>query len=159
MLFLSFVSLAALFGGITSATPATTSHVFTFDCEAAKGPCDTHCFARFCGDLDYTTKGFHFDGTYTKSRPRKGSKGTVADYRGAAIGCGVRNPCESLGLSCDEVPYASTYDGGLGCFAQGKTGVYYSGTIHCVPVGEHAAFNKLLTTFYESARLRDGDKL
>lgn len=35
----------------------TGAIVFTFDCKAAPGACDTHCFARNCGGVDWDVQG------------------------------------------------------------------------------------------------------
>jgi len=69
--------------------------------------CDNHCNAFTCHDLNGVT--LHRDET-------AGDTGDD-DRRRAAIGCGSNNYCPS-GTDCDEFPYASTFDGGLGVMSK-----------------------------------------
>ncbi|KAF9456471.1 hypothetical protein BDZ94DRAFT_1241509 [Collybia nuda] len=127
--------------------------VFTFDCKAAADVCDTHCFARDC-------VGFHRDLFASSRMPKNGSRSTSADFRRQAIGCVNNNPC-SGGASCDEIPYASTYDGGLGCFPEGFPGnsndLFEQGVIHCVSGNDNSAHGALLNNFYKNNNIKDGE--
>lgn len=64
--------------------------------------CDNHCNAITCHGMNGIH--LHYDAT---------SDVGTGDQRRTAIGCGSNNYCPS-GTDCDEFPYASTYDGGLG---------------------------------------------
>ncbi|KAF9456469.1 hypothetical protein BDZ94DRAFT_1241507 [Collybia nuda] len=133
--------------------------VFTFDCKKAPGVCDTHCFARSCAGIDWAHKGFHRDALASSRQPKPNSKTTSNDLRRQAIGCVNSNPC-SGGSTCDELPYASTYDGGLGCVPQGFGGnskdLYQQGVVHCVAGTENQVHGALLNTFYNKEKIADG---
>ncbi|THH18953.1 hypothetical protein EW146_g2103 [Bondarzewia mesenterica] len=126
-----------------SLVPAlVNSQNFGIDCSLYSDVCDTACFAVFCGGV--SGHGLHYDPNSGTTKPRQGSQTTTADYRRAAIGCVNSNFCDTsnTGLSCDEFPYASTYDGGLGCFPAGFPGqqseLFQSGVTHCTNAGQNS---------------------
>ncbi|RDB17090.1 hypothetical protein Hypma_001928 [Hypsizygus marmoreus] len=89
---------------------------------------------------------------------------TTERQRRHAVGCdGVTN-CQSAstGRSCDEIPYASTFDGGLGCFARDWTNsgrsinsLYIYGTHRCVNAGQNSAHGSALGTFYSQNNIQN----
>ncbi|THH10016.1 hypothetical protein EW146_g8509 [Bondarzewia mesenterica] len=98
-----------------SLTPVfVSSQNFGLSCALYPDVCDTTCFAMFCGGV--TGHALHYDPNSGTTMPNPSSQTTTANYRRAAIGCVNSNHCatNTTGLSCDEFPYASTYDGGLG---------------------------------------------
>ncbi|GLB44249.1 hypothetical protein LshimejAT787_1601790 [Lyophyllum shimeji] len=138
------VSVLSLF------VPCTNAKVFGLDTRAYPEVTDHHCIAFYCSGLRYftTPTGFH--------RDTAGNSNTERSRR-HAIGCdGVTNcRTSTTGWSCDEIPYASTFDGGLGCFASDWTrsgrsinSLYNVGTHRCVNAGQNSAHGQALTTFY-----------
>ncbi|KAF5339278.1 hypothetical protein D9758_013300 [Tetrapyrgos nigripes] len=89
---------------------------------------------------------------------------TYTRRRRRAMGCDGITQCGSFGDSCDEIPYASTYDGGIGCFAQRWTaaggnvnqlmglgshvGPFILYTSAYIELSHHAAHGNALETFY-----------
>ncbi|KAJ6524366.1 hypothetical protein B0H19DRAFT_1085350 [Mycena capillaripes] len=107
----------------------------------------TPSFDLVCGDYPDV---IHYDAT---------SDVGTADQRRTAIGCGSGNYCPS-GTDCDEFPYASTYDGGLGCFPDGYDGgdeLVQIGTTRCADPSQNSRHGNALGQFYTSAGLNNGD--
>ncbi|KAJ7671496.1 hypothetical protein DFH06DRAFT_1124701 [Mycena polygramma] len=104
----------------------TVTPSFNLVCSDYPDVCDNHCNAFYCHDI---TSRLHYDAT---------SDVGTGDQRRTAIGCGSGNYCPS-GTDCDEFPYASTYDGGLGI------------------VFLHKGHGNALGQFYTSAGLNNGD--
>ncbi|KAH8109320.1 hypothetical protein DFH11DRAFT_1628662 [Phellopilus nigrolimitatus] len=86
--------------------PPAVAQTFELVCQGNSGypdVCDNFSFASSCAGI---TGFLHYDAT---------SDAGDANLRRAAIGCtGASNQCAGTGTQCDEYPYASTYDGGLG---------------------------------------------
>ncbi|KAF7290445.1 Aldo-ket-red domain-containing protein [Mycena chlorophos] len=116
---------------------------------------DHHCLAVSCSFIN--TNGMIRDNS-TTSR-------TSASRRRRAIGCdGVTNCHTSLtGTSCDEIFYASTYSGGLGCYAANyiaNGGVLGNlpplGTHRCVAAADNSAHGGAVNRWYVNNRIPDG---
>jgi hypothetical protein len=145
--------------------------VFTLDCSKATGypeACDTHCFAAVCSpswsgnNFRAITKYLHFAENSGTVQPNLPIKTSEADYRRQAIGCGVSTCAKDfVGSSCDEFPYASTYDGGLGCLRNRYAGtdtIATTGITHCANLDHNTAHGRALTSFYTDNALRNGDR-
>ncbi|KAF8882279.1 hypothetical protein BD779DRAFT_938275 [Infundibulicybe gibba] len=119
-----FLPLAFVVGlGLNSAT-IVRAQVFALACDQYPDVCDNYSNGVLCHGIGTT---LHYDAN-------SGTTGN-GDRRRTAVGCGSPNFCSGSGLQCDEYPYASTYDGGLGCFPAGFTGpsteLIQSGSTHC----------------------------
>ncbi|KII93431.1 hypothetical protein PLICRDRAFT_171186 [Plicaturopsis crispa FD-325 SS-3] len=109
---------------------------------------DHHCIAFACAGLNPKSKGFHRDTSTVFTRNRR-----------HAIGCDGVTQCGG-GNSCDEIPYASSFDGGLGCFASDWTitghsvnRLYSWGTHRCVKASDNSAHGRALQRFYSTNRI------
>ncbi|KAH8109301.1 hypothetical protein DFH11DRAFT_1548429 [Phellopilus nigrolimitatus] len=104
--------------------------------------CDNHSFAAFCRGI---TGHLHYDAT--------ADSGT-GDQRRAAIGCsGAANHCTGTNTQCDEYPYASTYDGGLGCYPDGYNGpdrLIQAGTTRCANGPQNGRHGQAIGQFYSN---------
>ncbi|KAJ6488154.1 hypothetical protein C8R47DRAFT_978928 [Mycena vitilis] len=121
------VAVAALLVTPLSAQ-VTVEPSFHLVCSDYPDVCDNHCNAFYCHGI---TSRLHYDAT---------NEAGTADQRRTAIGCGSGNYCPS-GTACDEFPYASTYDGGLGCFPDGYDGgdqLVQSGTTRCADPSQNS---------------------
>ncbi|KAL0573103.1 hypothetical protein V5O48_008855 [Marasmius crinis-equi] len=125
--------------------------MFNLDCARYPDVCDNHCNAFTCHD--FNSVSLHRDET-------AGDTGDD-DRRRTAIGCGNNNYCPS-GTDCDEYPYASTFDGGLGCYPDGFPGnaddLAQSGTTRCVDPGQNSAHGSDLGNFYSNFNVGNGDE-
>ncbi|KAF5337570.1 hypothetical protein D9758_016840 [Tetrapyrgos nigripes] len=145
-----FATNVALFA--TFITVALGQATFVLDCPRYPDVCDNHCNAFTCHDLQGLQ--LHRDVT----------AGDTGDdnRRRTAIGCGSNNYCPS-GRDCDEYPYASTYDGGLGCYPDGFPGnagdLLQIGTTRCVDPGQNSAHGSDLSNFYAQFDVGNGDGL
>ncbi|EJD35585.1 hypothetical protein AURDEDRAFT_130526 [Auricularia subglabra TFB-10046 SS5] len=92
--------------------------------------------------------------------PNPNTQTTAAGYRRANIGCGGSNYCSGTGLDCDKFPYASTFDGGIGCIARRFTGpanaIAQSGTMRCAAPAQNRAHGAQLAAFYRAQNLQPG---
>jgi len=142
-----------------TAADHSAAPIFTLACNDYADVCDNHCNAIFCHDFFSTSTSFlHFDANAGKDRPKKGSKTSADDLRRAAIGCGGSNYCSGTGKDCDEFPYASTYDGGLGCVNArfpGPDKLLQKGTTRCADASENRSHGSQLGNFYEKSGLKD----
>ncbi|KAJ7711328.1 hypothetical protein B0H16DRAFT_1703528 [Mycena metata] len=158
---LRILSVAAVALSVTETILAQVIVTPSFDLVCGDYPdvCDNHCNAFYCHDI---TSRIHYDAT---------SDVGTATQRRTAIGCGSGNYCPS-GTDCDEFPYASTYDGGLGCFPDGYDGgdqlvqigttllrthvrsLCTTNTSHSLLLEGHG---NALGQFYTSAGLNNGD--
>ncbi|KAJ7749014.1 hypothetical protein B0H14DRAFT_2536473 [Mycena olivaceomarginata] len=148
---LRILSVAAVALSMTETILAQVTVTPSFDLVCGDYPdvCDNHCNAFYCHDI---TSRIHYDAT---------SDVGTADQRRTAIGCGSGNYCPS-GTDCDEFPYASTYDGGLGCFPDGYDGgdqLVQIGTTRCADPSQNSRHGNALGQFYTSAGLNNGDPL
>ncbi|KAH8109287.1 hypothetical protein DFH11DRAFT_1548415 [Phellopilus nigrolimitatus] len=104
--------------------------------------CDNYSFAVSCHGI---TGFLHYDAT---------SDAGEGDQRRAAIGCtGTANQCANTGTQCDEYPYASTYDGGLGCYPNGYDGpdqLIQSGTTRCADGTQNGRHGQAIGQFYSN---------
>jgi hypothetical protein len=146
--------------------------VFTLDCSKSTGypeACETHCFAAVCSakaganDFRQVQKYLHFAENSGSVKPNQPTAQTTeADYRRNAIGCGSSTCAKDFpGSSCDEFPYASTYDGGLGCLTSRYTGtdtIATTGITHCADLDDNTAHGRALTAFYTDKSLGNGDR-
>ncbi|KAH8109281.1 hypothetical protein DFH11DRAFT_952565 [Phellopilus nigrolimitatus] len=132
-----------------------TAQAFSLVCQGAAGypdVCDTFTFANFCHGISNVQ---HYDGT---NDPKKG------DQRRAAVGSsGVANQCAGKGASvqCDEYPYASTYDGGLGCYPNGYHGTDHlaqAGATRCVDGTQNGRHGQAIAQFYRKALNRNNGR-
>ncbi|KAH8109321.1 hypothetical protein DFH11DRAFT_953931 [Phellopilus nigrolimitatus] len=103
--------------------------------------CDTFSFANLCHGI---TNILHYDAT---SDAGEGPK------RRAAIGCTKpANHCTGqVGIECDEYPYASTYDGGLGCYPDGYRGpdhLAQTGATRCADGEQNGDHGRAIARFY-----------
>ncbi|KII94884.1 hypothetical protein PLICRDRAFT_47919 [Plicaturopsis crispa FD-325 SS-3] len=109
---------------------------------------DHHCIAWACDGVRYAE---------TDPNPRGFHRATSLNFvrnRRHAIGCDGVTQCGS-GRQCDEIPYASTFDGGLGCYASEWTNsgrplsdLYNFGTHRCVSSHDNGAHGSAVSTFY-----------
>ncbi|KAK0541040.1 hypothetical protein OC835_000360 [Tilletia horrida] len=121
--FLSLLSLCTV--SLTVAIPS-----LTFNCRAYPDVCDHHVYANGCANFRFVLpqNGFHRDGNADDS---------ISSKRRRAVGCGGVTNCGD-NSDCDEIPYASTYDGGLGCYGVSagykgpQSDLYNRGSHHCV---------------------------
>ncbi|KAL0573162.1 hypothetical protein V5O48_008793 [Marasmius crinis-equi] len=100
-----FALTAAIVASLASTAYAQAT--FTLDCgrypEVNFASCDNHCNAFTCHGFDNVV--LHRDITAADTGDD--------NRRRTAIGCGDNNYCPT-GTECDEYPYASTFDGGVG---------------------------------------------
>ncbi|THV00507.1 hypothetical protein K435DRAFT_794145 [Dendrothele bispora CBS 962.96] len=142
------ISIVAILASIALAQ--TPPPLFQLNFANYPDVCDNHCNAFTCHDLNSVT--LHRDET----------AGDTGDdnRRRTAIGCGNNNYCPS-GRDCDEFPYASTFDGGLGCYPDGFTGnagdLVQSGTTRCVDPGQNSAHGSDLANFYSQFGVGNSD--
>ncbi|KAL0576509.1 hypothetical protein V5O48_005484 [Marasmius crinis-equi] len=128
---------------------ALAQATFNLDCSRYPDVCDNHCNAFSCYGL-YNV-GIHRDITAADTGDD--------NRRRAAVGCGSNNYCPA-GTACDEYPYASTYDGGLGCYPDGYDGgatLIQSGNTRCVDPGQNSAHGADLGNFYTQNNINNGD--
>lgn len=144
-------------GVLSLFVPSTNAVAFGLDSNSYPEVTDHHCIAFYCSGLRYfaTGTGFH--------RDTAGNSNTERSRR-HAIGCDGVTDCRTstTGWSCDEIPYASTFDGGLGCFASDWTrsgrsinSLYNVGTHRCVNAGQNSAHGQALSTFYARNNIRN----
>ncbi|KAH8109285.1 hypothetical protein DFH11DRAFT_952761 [Phellopilus nigrolimitatus] len=122
-----------------------TAQTFGLVCQGNAGypdVCDNFSFATLCHGISNT---LHYDAT------NDAGEGT---QRRAAVGCkGSSNQCKGrAGLDCDEYPYASTYDGGLGCYPDGYKGpdkLAQSGTTRCADGTQNSRHGQAIGVFYK----------
>ncbi|KAF7290448.1 Aldo-ket-red domain-containing protein [Mycena chlorophos] len=116
---------------------------------------DHHCLALVCNYIN--TNGMIRDQSPNLRANEVG--------RRRAIGCGGITNCRTrtTGMSCDEIAYASTYSGGLGCYAADylATGGVMAdlpplGTHRCVNAVENSAHGGAVNRFYQLANVGDG---
>ncbi|KAH8109282.1 hypothetical protein DFH11DRAFT_1813672 [Phellopilus nigrolimitatus] len=139
MLAVSTIYVALLVA--TSFGPAT-AQTFGLVCQGNAGypdVCDTFSFANLCHGISAI---LHYDATNE----------VYGDQRRAAIGCtGRNNQCAGTGTQCDEYPYASTYDGGLGCYPDGYHGqdhLAQSGANRCANGAQNGRHGQAIGRFY-----------
>jgi len=138
---LSFTATATLLLA-TSLPVILAQNVFVYDCTIYPDVCDNWANAHFCHGI---TGPLHLDSV---------SPDNVKNGRRNAVGCNTsRNYCSGTGGSCDEFPFASTFDGGLGCFPGNLPGfqniaIAQSGTTLCVVPGQNSRHGNRLGTFY-----------
>ncbi|KAF8884819.1 hypothetical protein BD779DRAFT_758849 [Infundibulicybe gibba] len=147
MLF-SFVSAAIL--ALSTAT-GVHAQVFALNCSRYSEICDNHSNGIFCHGIGTT---LHYDPTSTSSQGN-------GRRRRTAVGCGGDNYCAGRrSIQCDEYPYASTYDGGLGCYPAGFPGtpntLIQSGVTLCANGSQNGRHGQALGQFYRVARLQNG---
>ncbi|KAK7452660.1 hypothetical protein VKT23_012058 [Stygiomarasmius scandens] len=115
--------------------------MFQLNCASYPEVCDNHCNAFICHGLS----------GIALHRDTAASTTGNDDRRRTAIGCGGNNYCSGVG-DCDEYPYASTFDGGLGCYPAGfngaATSLIQSGTTRCVNPSQNRAHGAELSNFY-----------
>ncbi|KAK0541039.1 hypothetical protein OC835_000359 [Tilletia horrida] len=144
--FLSLLSLCSV--SLTFAVPS-----LTLNCHSYPDVCDHHVYADGCAAADFrftaSQNGFHRDGHGDDSINAK---------RRRAVGCGGVTNCGD-NMDCDEIPYASTYDGGLGCYGvsagyQGpQTNLYSRGSHHCVNRSQNRRHGNAVMQFYANTQL------
>ncbi|KAH8109277.1 hypothetical protein DFH11DRAFT_1548406 [Phellopilus nigrolimitatus] len=121
-----------------------TAQTFSLVCQGNAGypdVCDTFSYVNLCHGVTAT---LHYDAT--------SDSGTDTQRR-AAVGCtGSANQCNGqAGVQCDEYPYASTYDGGLGCYPDGYQGqdqLALSGGTHCADSVQNQRHGQAMGQFY-----------
>lgn len=127
---------------------------FVLNCTLYPDVCDNTCNAVYCHGLSQI---LHYDAQSNTDMPNPPSMTTAAGYRRANIGCGSSNYCSGTGLDCDEFPYASTFDGGVGCIAARFTGpaasIAQSGTTRCATPAQNRAHGAQLAAFYAAQNL------
>ncbi|KAH8109307.1 hypothetical protein DFH11DRAFT_1548432 [Phellopilus nigrolimitatus] len=121
------------------------AQTFELVCQGTHGypdVCDNYSYAVYCAGI---TGSLHYDAT--------SDAGTGAQRR-AAIGCtGAANQCARTGTQCDEYPYASTYDGGLGCYPGGYAGqdhLKQAGTTRCANGPQNGRHGQAIGQFYSN---------
>lgn len=126
------VSLLAMTTAVAAAPPMAV-----FDCTKAPNICEGMCFIQKC---KRGSDGQHFwKGGFNYAGQGTGAEKKVRDNRRKAIGCGPNNRCTG-GTSCDEFPWASTWQGGLGEFVpDGSPPQPSAGETLCVPVKEQSS--------------------
>ncbi|KAL0576510.1 hypothetical protein V5O48_005485 [Marasmius crinis-equi] len=133
------------------ATTAFAQATFNLDCARYPDVCDNHCNAFSCHGL--FNRGLHRDITAADTGDD--------NRRRTAIGCGEKNYCPS-GTDCDEYPYASTFDGGLGCYPDGFPGnaadLRQEGTTRCVDPSQNRMHGADLGNFYSQNNINNGDE-
>jgi hypothetical protein len=148
------LSIRFVLASVSLFTFAQVGHVlavpplFQLSCGDYPDICDNHCNAFYCHDMNGIT--LHYDAT---------SDAGEGDKRRTAIGCGSNNYCPS-GTDCDEFPYASTYDGGLGCYPDGYNGgdqLQQSGVTRCADPTQNSRHGNALGQFYRDKNLQNGD--
>ncbi|KAH8109300.1 hypothetical protein DFH11DRAFT_1548428 [Phellopilus nigrolimitatus] len=104
--------------------------------------CDTFSFANLCHGITAT---LHYDAT---------SDANTGQQRRTAVGCtGSANQCAGTDDQCDEYPYASTYDGGLGCYPDGYQGqdqLAQSGATRCANSVQNQRHGQAIGQFYSN---------
>ncbi|KAH8109286.1 hypothetical protein DFH11DRAFT_1710049, partial [Phellopilus nigrolimitatus] len=130
---------------VTITTRPVTAQTFGLVCQGNMGypdVCDTFSFASLCHGI---TDILHYDATNDSGEGTK---------RRAAIGCkGTANQCAGhTGIECDEYPYASTYDGGLGCYPGGYRGpaLAQSGATRCANGVQNGRHGQAIGQFYDT---------
>ncbi|KAI5119317.1 hypothetical protein M0805_000547 [Coniferiporia weirii] len=118
------------------------AQTFSLDCASYPDVCDTYSNVVLCHG--FTGNTLHYDATSSNSG--------LGQKRRNAIGCGANNYCPT-GTDCDEYPYASTFDGGLGCFPAGYTGtgpLANQGGTRCADPSQNRRHGQQLATFYRN---------
>ncbi|KFA80958.1 hypothetical protein S40288_11547 [Stachybotrys chartarum IBT 40288] len=116
---------------LAATLPAAFAQIFDWDCTNAVGPCNNACFATNNGLANGVLT---YDGDADNAEDRRED-----------VGCGTWRPCGSTGYgawgdSCDEYPFASTFEGGAG------------GTLRCVPRNENSSKASFLSSPSRSRR-------
>ncbi|KAK0536573.1 hypothetical protein OC842_001932 [Tilletia horrida] len=148
--FLSLLSLCTV--SLTVAIPS-----LTFNCRAYPDVCDHHVYANGCANFRFVLpqNGFHRDGNADDS---------ISSKRRRAVGCGGVTNCGD-NSDCDEIPYASTYDGGLGCYGVSagykgpQSDLYNRGSHHCVNRSQNRRHGNTVKQFYADSNIGDSQKL
>ncbi|KAF8882261.1 hypothetical protein BD779DRAFT_1787985 [Infundibulicybe gibba] len=135
-------SLASVVALGFSATTGVHAQVFALACNLYPDICDNYSHGVLCHGIGTT---LHYDSTNTQGN---------GDRRRVAVGCGGGNYCSGrAGIQCDEYPYASTYDGGLGCYPMGFTGaatLIQSGSTRCADGPQNGRHGQALQQFYKN---------
>ncbi|EJD35586.1 hypothetical protein AURDEDRAFT_175315 [Auricularia subglabra TFB-10046 SS5] len=130
---------------------------FVLNCTLYPDVCDNTCNAVYCHGVQQI---LHYDPLSNSNLPNPLTGVTAAGYRRANIGCGTNNYCSGTGTDCDEYPYASTFDGGVGCIAARYTGaagdIAQSGTTRCATPAQNRAHGAQLAAFYLTHLLAPG---
>ncbi|KAF7305689.1 Aldo-ket-red domain-containing protein [Mycena chlorophos] len=117
---------------------------------------DHHCLAIVCSYIN--TNGM--------IRDQSANLDMNANRRRRAIGCDGITNCRTstTGRSCDEIFYASTYSGGLGCYAADYLAIGGTmanlpplGTHRCVDAVENSAHGGAVNRFYQRANVGTGN--
>lgn len=117
-----------LFAAVALVQVEARGDIKLFDCSKMKSICSAACYYdRELGGDSWMTDGFNYDNSADKESHKS--------KRRAAIGCKSKN-CGS-GQSCDEYPFASSYQGGLGVVGGGYP-TMRDGFNVCVPQGEQS---------------------
>ncbi|KAF8883003.1 hypothetical protein BD779DRAFT_897853 [Infundibulicybe gibba] len=132
----SLVSATVL---ILSTPTGVHAQIFALACDLYSDICDNYSNGVLCHGIGTT---LHYDSTSSRGD---------GDKRRAAIGCGSENHCSRTGTQCDEYPYASTYDGGLGCYPGGFGGaLIQSGATRCANGTQNRLHGQALAQFYRN---------
>ncbi|KII94885.1 hypothetical protein PLICRDRAFT_47891 [Plicaturopsis crispa FD-325 SS-3] len=114
---------------------------------------DHHCLAWACANIKYKQTDVPRGGFHRATSSR------YVRNRRHAIGCDGVTHCGS-GRQCDEIPYASTFDGGLSCFSSEWTNsgralanLYSWGTHRCVSSHDNAAHGNAVGAFYRQSNV------
>lgn len=144
-------SLSLVFAATTVFVASSLAQIpnFVLNCTLYPDVCDNTCNAVYCHGLSQI---LHYDAQSNTDKPNPNSQVTAAGYRRANIACGGNNYCSGTGMDCDEFPYASSFDGGVGCIAARYTGpagdTAHSGTTRCANPSQNRAHGAQLAAFY-----------
>ncbi|KAH7100038.1 hypothetical protein BKA62DRAFT_758269 [Auriculariales sp. MPI-PUGE-AT-0066] len=142
--------------------------VFTLNCADYPDVCNTHCYAIACSgstnpNFRDVNRYLHYAPNADTSLPNTpATKVDEATYRRQAIGCATSGCADNTAKQCDEFPYASTYDGGLGCvidrFKGQASEIARTGVYHCADKDDNRKHGTALKAFYGSASLGNGGR-
>ncbi|EJD35589.1 hypothetical protein AURDEDRAFT_117340 [Auricularia subglabra TFB-10046 SS5] len=124
---------------------------FVMNCTKWPDICDNTCNALYCHNI---TDLLRYDPNSTTDMPNLPFRRTSADYRRENVGCGANNYCPGT-MDCDEFPYASTFDGGVGCISGGFN-VSQSGTTRCANRSQNRSHGATLAQFFRNMNLTRG---
>ncbi|KAH7100029.1 hypothetical protein BKA62DRAFT_831331 [Auriculariales sp. MPI-PUGE-AT-0066] len=105
--------------GLSSGVIARDYPVFTLNCADYPDVCDTHCYAIACSgtasNFRDVNRYLHYAPNADTNFPNPQTSQSESQYRRQAIGCATSGCTQANSANqCDEFPYASTFDGGLG---------------------------------------------